>query len=46
MQRWQRRAHLWLWFLVAAVVATTLAALIKDQPALGTAPSDTQQPSR
>ena len=46
MRRWQRRTHLWLWILVAAVVATTLAALLKDQPALGLAPSNTQQPSR
>ena len=46
MQRWQRRAHLWLWFLVAAVVAVTLAALIKDQPELGAVPSNTHQPSR
>ncbi len=34
MQRWQRRAHLWLWLLVAIVVATVLAKLIENQPGL------------
>jgi hypothetical protein len=34
MQRWQRRTHLWLWLLVAAVVVTALVALIEDQPRL------------
>ena len=35
MQRWQRRAHLWLWLIIAAVVTTTLVALVESQPRLG-----------
>jgi hypothetical protein len=35
MQRWQRRAHLWLWLVLAAIVALTAARLIEDQPQLG-----------
>lgn len=34
MQRWQRRTHLWLWLIVAAVVLLTLSRLIDDQPDL------------
>jgi hypothetical protein len=34
MQRWQRRAHLWLWLGIAVVVGATLIALVEDQPRL------------
>jgi hypothetical protein len=34
MQRWQRRAHLWIWLIVAAVVVIALSRLIDDQPRL------------
>jgi hypothetical protein len=34
MQRWQRRTHLWIWLIVAAVVAVALSRLIDDQPQL------------
>lgn len=43
MQRWQRRAHLWLWLLVAGIVTTVLVALISDQPRLGEFPSSFHQ---
>ena len=34
MQRWQRRTHLWLWLIAAALVIVTLGKLIDDQPDL------------
>jgi len=34
MKRWQRRAHLWIWLLVAAVVVVTVMRLIEEQPHL------------
>lgn len=43
MRRWQRRAHLWLWLMIAAVVTTVLVALIADQPRLGRFPSGLHQ---
>ena len=39
MRRWQRRAHLWLWLVIAVAVTTMLVALIEDQPRLGDFPS-------
>jgi hypothetical protein len=44
MQRWQRRAHLWLWLVIGAVVTTVLVVLIEDQPRLGEFPSGFHQP--
>ena len=32
MKRWQRRAHLWIWLLVAAVVVMTVARLVQEPP--------------
>jgi hypothetical protein len=40
MQRWQRRAHLWLWLLVGAMVIVTFAKLLDDQPELAPASED------
>jgi ABC-type phosphate transport system auxiliary subunit len=34
MRLWQRRAHPWIWLIVAAIVVFVLIALVQDQPAL------------
>jgi ABC-type phosphate transport system auxiliary subunit len=34
MRIWQRRAHPWVWLIVAATVVFVLIALIADQPTL------------
>jgi len=34
MQRWQRHMHLWLWLVLAAVVATVLSKVIENQSEL------------
>jgi hypothetical protein len=41
--RWQRRAHLWLWLAIGAIVTTVLVALFDDQPVLGEFPSGFHQ---
>lgn len=34
MRLWQRRAHPWIWLVVALAVAAVFAALVQSDPAL------------